>query len=167
MLSVSHEIWKPVPSIKGLLVSDHGRVRYPSSSVVRSDGVTVNYLSRIASVTPGGNGYLKVEKNSRCHYIHRLVLEAFIGPCPASMECLHADDNPTNNRLWNLSWGTHKKNCETKDHRRYKLTPDDVREIRRLYADTGASQEELGRQFGVTQVSIGRIVRRMSWKKVM
>lgn len=43
-------------------------------------------------------------------YVHRLVLEAFTGPCPKGMECLHADDDPTNNHLTNLRWGTHSDN---------------------------------------------------------
>ena len=39
-------------------------------------------------------------------FIHRLVLEAFVGPCPVGGECMHKDDNPRNNSLRNLKWGT-------------------------------------------------------------
>lgn len=42
--------------------------------------------------------------------VHHLVLEAFVGPRPEGMECLHWDDNPSNNRLENLRWGTHSEN---------------------------------------------------------
>lgn len=45
-------------------------------------------------------------------YVHRLVLEAFVGPCPEGMECRHLDGNPGNNRLDNLAWGTRKENYE-------------------------------------------------------
>lgn len=38
--------------------------------------------------------------------VHRLVLEAFIGPRPAGMVCCHEDDNPGNNALANLRWDT-------------------------------------------------------------
>src|SRR5688500_4928598 len=36
--------------------------------------------------------------------IHRLVLMAFVGPCPAGMEGCHNDGNPLNNALDNLRW---------------------------------------------------------------
>ena len=48
------------------------------------------------------------------HYIHRLVLEAFIGPCPVDMEACHRDDDKTNNRLDNLFWGTHQENLSSR-----------------------------------------------------
>jgi hypothetical protein len=38
--------------------------------------------------------------------VHRLVLLAFVGPCPDGLEGLHWDDDPANNRLSNLRWGT-------------------------------------------------------------
>ena len=45
----------------------------------------------------------------RCS-VHRLVLTTFVGPCPDGCECLHLDDNPQNNCLDNLRWGTPKEN---------------------------------------------------------
>lgn len=42
--------------------------------------------------------------------VHSLVLEAFIGPCPPGMEARHLDDDPTNNNLSNLVWGTRSEN---------------------------------------------------------
>lgn len=42
--------------------------------------------------------------------VHRLVLEAFIGPCPDGMECCHNDGNPFNNNLDNLRWDTQSAN---------------------------------------------------------
>lgn len=46
----------------------------------------------------------------RHHQIHRLVLRAFVGPCPEGMEVLHADDDPMNNNLGNLRYGTRSEN---------------------------------------------------------
>jgi hypothetical protein len=43
-------------------------------------------------------------------FVHRLVLEAFVGPCPPGLECLHEGGNPGNNALGNLRWGTRKEN---------------------------------------------------------
>jgi hypothetical protein len=42
--------------------------------------------------------------------VHRLVLEAFVGPCPDGMECCHEDGDSTNNRVDNLRWDTHEAN---------------------------------------------------------
>lgn len=42
--------------------------------------------------------------------VHRLVLEAFVGPCPTGMETRHRNGDPADNRLGNLSWSTHAEN---------------------------------------------------------
>lgn len=58
-----------------------------------------------------GAGYLAVSLSGKSRrYIHRLVLQAFVGPCPDGSECRHLDGNPRNNRLENLCWGTRKEN---------------------------------------------------------
>jgi hypothetical protein len=45
--------------------------------------------------------------------VHRIVLEAFVGPCPEGMEARHGPDKTkTNNRVDNLRWGTHAENIE-------------------------------------------------------
>jgi hypothetical protein len=49
-----------------------------------------------------------------CRYLHRLVLEVFVGPCPPGMECCHGDGNTANNALSNLRWGTRKDNADDK-----------------------------------------------------
>jgi len=51
-------------------------------------------------------------------YVHRLILEVFVGPCPDGMECRHLDGNPQNNRLDNLAWGTPEENCEDREKHR-------------------------------------------------
>jgi DNA invertase Pin-like site-specific DNA recombinase len=47
---------------------------------------------------------------------------------------------------------------------RARLTEDEVREIRRSYANGGVSMRELGEEYGVTRTNIWRIVRRVSWR---
>ena len=42
--------------------------------------------------------------------VHRMVLEAFVGPCPEGMQCRHLNDVKNDNRLNNLAWGTRKEN---------------------------------------------------------
>ena len=46
--------------------------------------------------------------------VHRLVLTAFVGPCPPGQEARHWDDVGTNNHLSNLLWGTPSENGHDK-----------------------------------------------------
>ncbi len=57
--------------------------------------------------------------------------------------------------------------CMSHGEDRYnsKLTVDGVREIRQRHAD-GVSQRTLAEEFGVSQVNIGLILRRTTWKAV-
>jgi hypothetical protein len=62
-----------------------------------------------------GRGYLDVElyRGDGTHprrRIHNLMLEAFVGPRPDGAFGLHADDNPGNNTLPNLRWGSRSQN---------------------------------------------------------
>lgn len=43
--------------------------------------------------------------------VHLLVLETFIGPRPEKMYGCHRDDNPDNNHVENLYWGTARQNA--------------------------------------------------------
>ena len=65
------------------------------------------------------NGYKQVSlskgNRQRTHKVHRLVLEAFVGPCPEGMESCHANDIPGDNRLENLRWGTRRENLLERD----------------------------------------------------
>src|SRR3954454_19962452 len=91
-------------------------------------------------------------------YIHRLVLEAFVGPRPPRLVCCHWDGDPANNRLENLRWDTQKSNCDDmlrhgrrrmgETGTKARLKEDEVREIRRLMAD-GASPHDLAARYGV------------------
>lgn len=46
--------------------------------------------------------------------VHRLVLEAFVGPCPTEMEARHLNGDRMDNRLENLRWGTKSENAYDK-----------------------------------------------------
>ena len=121
-------------------------------------------------------GYLTIGVRGRHHYIHVLVLEAFVGPCPPGMECRHADGDPTNNRLSNLSWGTPAQNAEDRirhgtsgrgeKHSQVKLTADDVREIVRLKTEEGIQPPAIARRYGVHTMTIWGIFYGRSWGHV-
>lgn len=44
--------------------------------------------------------------------VNRLVLEAFVGPCPDGHESNHKDGIKSNNDSENLEWVTHSENVQ-------------------------------------------------------
>jgi hypothetical protein len=108
----------------------------------------------------------------RRHYIHRLVLEAFVGRRPEGMVCCHYDGDPANNRLDNLRWDSYRANEEDKlrhGTRKFgsqtsaKLNEDEVEEIRKLKTQ-GITFAALAHRFGVSSQNIEAIVYRRSWR---
>jgi len=98
--------------------------------------------------------------------VHRLVMNAFRGPCPAGLEVCHGDDDTSNNQLSNLRYDTHKGNmadASRNGRMRTKLSAAQVVEIRRRYAAKEATQVELAAQFKVRQSTISAIVRWKIW----
>lgn len=113
----------------------------------------------------------------RAYLVHRLVLLAFVGPCPRGRHACHNNGRGSDNRLSNLRWDTPASNMADRNrHGTYcgsatwnaRLTEPQVRTIRRRYngGRSGISQKSLARQFGVCQTSIGFIVRGRSWRHV-
>ena len=57
------------------------------------------------------HGYRKVHMNGKPRSLSRIVLEAFVGPCPEGHECDHKNRDKLDNGLANLHWVTPKENC--------------------------------------------------------
>jgi len=109
------------------------------------------------------------------HYIHRLVLETFVGPCPEGMECRHLNGDSKDNNLSNLRWGTHKENgldtachgsLKGEENGPVKLKENEVRTIVYLYRTGEFSQQELAEIYNVHQVTVSLIVNRKRWKHI-
>lgn len=105
------ERWLPVPGYQGLYeISDRGQVR----SIDRISPKGNQLKGRLLKERPLPNGRPRVSlsRNGKTvdAYTYRLVLEAFVGPCPEGMEALHWDDDHNNNALTNLRWGTRTEN---------------------------------------------------------
>src|SRR5699024_526861 len=111
----AHEQWLPVPGYEGLYeISDSGRVRSVDRWYVRTDSRKYFVKGKTLQQCVTSNGYLTVtlRKNgkTRREYMHRLVLLAFKGQCPAGMETCHNNGKRTDNRLSNLRWDTGSNN---------------------------------------------------------
>lgn len=105
------ENWRPVSGYEGAYeVSDQGRVR--SLDRIARDGKRLRGRVLRPFVMPTGHVRAVLVKDGvrRTLKVHRLVLQAFVGPAPEGTEALHRDGNAGNNTLSNLRWGTKSEN---------------------------------------------------------
>lgn len=110
--NTADERWLPIPGYEGMYsVSDQGRVR----SEPRLDGRGRRIAGRI--LKPGTRGgWLIVNLADNCVHtvfsVHRLVMMAFIGPKPEGHIIRHLNDDPLDNWLENLEYGTPAQNAD-------------------------------------------------------
>ena len=117
-LTLPSEVWKDIPGYEGYYqASSLGRIKSLSRFCQRNP---TGYTSKERILKPQklrtGHLYVNLMSGTKA-YIHRLILESFVGPCPKGMECRHfPDQDPMNNKLENLSWTTRKKNTKDRIH---------------------------------------------------
>ena len=109
------EIWKLVPAFEEFYeVSSWGRVRSLERYVPAVCGARSLRLGRVLKPLKTPNGYLQVALSvgyvRTVKLVHRLVLEAFVGPCPPRCQACHQDNDRLNNRIVNLRWDTASAN---------------------------------------------------------
>lgn len=171
------EVWKPIPGYEDCYaVSDRGRVKRIANFGSRSKGLLAPRVKR---------GYVTYHlcKNGirKDPSAHRLVWEAFNGAIPAGMEINHLNGKRTDNRLCNLEVCSKSQNLQHSfrvlkrpppnnpnhgsKNGAAKLTEADIPKIFALYR-AGVRQQDIGRQFGVSQRMISLIVRREKWQHV-
>lgn len=176
MTMAVEEQWKDVIRYEGLYqVSDMGRIK----RVAPGKGAIANKILR---TTPDNFGYLRVtlynnikKKNLR---IHRLVLEAFVGPCPDGMESCHNDGNTSNAVITNLRWATHASNLDDKKqhgtqtdqsgsyNNNAKMNESQVLEVKRMLKFGKYLQKEIAKQFGISKIVISDINTSKTWSHV-
>jgi DNA-binding transcriptional regulator YiaG len=138
---------------------------------------------RVRKPVPGSHGYpsLNLSKNGtvRRWFIHRLLMLTF-HPVQNSdqLQVNHRDGNKQNNDLNNLEWCS---SLENNRHARYvlkaypdkkgekhsqaKLTPEAVREIRRLKAN-GVKQNRIAKMYNLSTSVISNVVNRKTWAHI-
>src|SRR5438270_713720 len=105
--SRDQERWLPVLEYEGRYeVSDHGRVRSLDRTALKRSGVKQFHRGRIRKPNHHRAGHpfvsLSGHEKKKNRFVHRLVLEAFVGPRPEGLEGCHNDGSPQNNHLSNL-----------------------------------------------------------------
>jgi len=177
---MENERWLPIEGHQHYEVSDAGRVR-------SKDRPVHNYIKRGKILKPSRRKrgerdvcYVVNLGRNNMRRVHRLVLEAFVGPAPEGTEGCHNDGNPANNALGNLRWDTHPSNMADQiahgtrsappvmrgeDHPRTTLTTADVSFIRRQHLRRG-DRQRLATRFGVSGTTITRIIDRKVWAHV-
>jgi hypothetical protein len=186
-VTMSNSIIPPLPEITGVeirhikdwpgyAVSDDGRVF--SCKIKGGKGTFLDdWIPRKIVFSGGHNSryptvvFSKSGTRKKRFYIHRLILEAFVGPCPKGLECCHENDNPSENQLNKLRWDTNKNNRSDmiKNQRSTRgtkhwgtiLNENSVREIRQLAGTM--TLDEIGKRFGVSKSNVHVIVHRKSW----
>ena len=154
---------------------------FPRYCVTKDGEVWSGRSRRVLRPSIDKDAYLRVQLwmkgRAYSRFVHRLVLEAFVGPCPLGMECCHNNGNASDNRLENLRWDSHKANCcdtvrhgtcpglrcSGENHPQTTLTALDVRWIRYL-GRAGVPRRDLAEVYGVTAHHVSRIIHRRTWK---
>lgn len=165
---------REIKEFPGYYITRDGRVW---SRIARngSGGLTDTYRLMKARKNEYGYPFVMLGgKNRKKRFIHRLLLETFVGPCPPGMQCRHLDGDPGNYSMTNIEWGTPLQNIE--DRRRHgtdnsgernghaKFTNKEAVEIRRRYAVGDISQAELAREYGVDGAGMCNLVNRKTYK---
>jgi len=95
------EEWKSIPTLCDYQASNKGRIR-------ASIGGQVRHQWPLSSHTP----YPVIKVGRQKYLVHRLVAEAFHGPCPVGAEVNHKDGDKTNPHKDNLEYITHAQNVK-------------------------------------------------------
>ena len=111
---MTDEIWKPITDCPGYEVSTLGRVRSVDRIDTLRNGNKRSLKGKILTLRPDPEGYvravLRVNHERKHIMVHRLVAITFLGK-QEGKEVNHINCIRDDNRLENLEWVTHKKNC--------------------------------------------------------
>lgn len=173
------DLWKDIPGYDdNYQASNRGHIRSKKRVVFKRhrSGVLMQqtYPEKILQGTLGRNGYsiihISIRGIKQQVGAHRLVLLAFIGPCPLGMEACHKNSIPNDNEPENLYWGTHEQNMRDrknrgkypkgKEHPMRKLSPTQAKSIMKS-SEVG---RVLAKKYNIGTSQISRIKRGKSWQ---
>ncbi len=168
---MSEENWKDVVGYEGLYrVSDFGRVYSVRRKSKQNHWVGGRLMH--PQLAPHGYAIVTLSRSGgqKSISLHRMVLDAFVGPRPIGKECCHWDSKRTNNRLENLRWDSRQANAKDKERHgtasrgtsnpAAKLCELDVCMIR----DLDAKQVDIAEFFDISQEHVSDIRTRKAWR---
>ena len=169
------EQWKAVKGFEGdFQVSSEGRVKAMPWNYRHWCGRLIPKPGGILKQSRHSGGYLVVSlRDNRKHYVHKLVMEAFVGGA-AGRDVNHLDGNKKNNCLDNLEYCDRLHNVRHaitlglqnnsgENNGMNKFTEEQITEAHRLVT-SGASKQEASRASGVSIGVIAQVMRGTHWK---
>lgn len=131
-MKYNKEVWKCIPGYSGYIASNLGNIMklpsFATNGTSKVSGKTDGRYGFILSprpTPPSGHLQLSITNDKgerKMEYVHRLVALAFIKKRPGREIVLHKDDNPSNNNVNNLMWGTHYMNSQMITFRKSSTT---------------------------------------------
>lgn len=107
----------------------------------------------------------------RNEYIHKLLLETYVGKRPRGTVCRHIDGNKFNNSLTNICWGTYSQNqldrITAGNHNRgerhgmNKYSREFVEKVRTMVK--GTRQKDVAKELGISASTVSSLVT-TGWK---
>lgn len=174
------EIWKDVIGYNGKYqVSNLGRVKSITRVITSPNRSSLYKLGRILRPI-NHHGYkcvfLANSGNQKRNTIHRLVVSSFLPNPNGLKEVNHKNGIKGDNRLDNLEWCTRSENMlhafkvcgrvnaglKGDKNPAAKLTPENVRDIRRMKL-SGIAAKEIAEKFNLNKGYVFAIIARDSW----
>ena len=184
------EEWRVVDFAPNYEVSNLGRVRQSGRSFSRLNPRKSSVVQTVTIKPKVLKGYVRLRQGKPVCLLfsiraegktymtraHRLVLTAFVGPCPDGMEGCHYNGDPLDNRLENLRWDTHDANIQDmhgrfsppptfygENHPTTKITAEDVSWIRSIKKWPRGKFKEVAQRLGIHPMTVSRIAKGRSW----
>lgn len=168
-------MWKKISGYPNYSVSENGEVRRDT----RSPAYKVE--GRVLKPRAGAKGHMYVnlyDANSKAlsQYVHRLVLQAFVGPAPEDKPCAgHVNGNPADNRLQNLRWVSYAENSQDSIAHGTNRRPGGVKHFRakldqakiewaRGEVNGGRSIRSVARELGVSHATVSSAIAGRSYR---
>jgi hypothetical protein len=177
------EIWASIPGYGGhYQASNYGQIRVKDRSVRKYSNfagkvVEQKYKGRLLKPSKSNklghlSVHLGVDGTKYSVHVARLVLEAFVGPCPDGMEACHSNGKASDNCVGNLRWDTHYNNNQDRvlhgtyligeNHPMAKISASDA-----IYIYKSKEKGiDLAKKFGLNPSQISAIRLGQIWKSV-
>lgn len=172
------EKWMPIPESE-YDASDLGRIRRRATGRVLAQTLKSRRQKYLSVSIWRAHSHA-----TRNAYVHRLVLEAFVGPCPPGMEGAHGNGRHTDNRPENLRWATHRENvADAVKHGTHgrpigscnhvragrppanrKIGIGDAIQARLMFRYLGVNKRVIGEIFGLGRSSTRKMLRGLSYR---